>query len=166
MDNLVVNTWQSANGTTYSAPLQMQIVNIPYSAAAGVSLGASVTSLSGYTTSNTSLLYSFTFTPVSASSYIMFWTTMDCDRNNNVNTEHLCVFVDNVCYASGYLYPRVSGAEPHQYNMSGTVTNSATTSRTFSIRCANGGTWTQSIGSWNGNGALIGNTIAIMEYQR
>lgn len=164
MDSLIVNNWKSSSGTLYAAPLQFQYVNIPYSTGSAT-LGYTST-LAGYTTSNTALLYSFTFTPVSTSSYIMWMMAIDCDRSNNTAQEHICMFINGTPYSSSYLYPRNSGNEPYQHIQSGTYTNSSTAAKTFAIQGASGLAWTQYIGKSSGTGNQMSNCILIFEYPR
>ena len=163
MDNLTFTNWKSSAGTLYQAPIQFQYVTIP-SCSGSASLGY-VSALSSYTTSNTASFYSFTFTPYSSSSYIMFMATFDGDRNNNGAQEHYAMFIDGTPYASTYLYPRTSGTESCNYIMSGTYTNSDTNTRTFNIRGANGAGWTQYLGTGS-SGQIQSNNILIFEYPR
>ena len=163
MDTLKVNTWQNASGTLMSMPFKFTSVSIPSSSGAA-SLGY-VSSLAGYTTSNTANLHSFIYTPYSATSNIMWMLTMDADRTGAGSQEHFCVFVDNVCYSNSYLYPRNQGNEPFQYIQSGTFTNSSTANKTFAIRGGSGGGWTQYIGSSPVDNAFA-NTMLIWEYPR
>jgi hypothetical protein len=163
MDILKVNTWQNASGALMSMPFKFTAVAIP-SSSASASLGY-VSSLAGFTTSNTANLHSFNYTPYSATSNIMWMMTIDCDRNGSGNAEHVCMFVDNVCYSSSYLYPRNSGNEPYQHIQSGTYTNSSTANKTFAIRGASGAGWTQSIGASPNDNALA-NCVLIWEYPR
>jgi hypothetical protein len=164
LEALTVNTWTNTLGVMQVVPLNFQYVTIPYSSGSAT-LGY-ISNLSGYTTSNTALMYSFTYQPVSASSNIFYSMLIDVDRSSNPGQEHLIMFVDNVPYSSSYRYPRNSGNEPQQFNQSGTVINSSLNARTFAIGCANGSGWTQYIGKSISGGNAQANTILIWEFPR
>ena len=161
MDVLKVNSWQNISGSTMQAPLKFEYYDIPYTTASVATTGY-ISSLSGYTTSNTTAMWGFNYSPVSSSSYIMWMLTTDIDRDTNGYQEHLCVFVDNVCYSSSFLYPRTSGNEPCLHHQSGTYTNSNTSTKSIYIRGARGNGGTMYLGKAMNNAQA--RTMLIWEY--
>jgi hypothetical protein len=154
----------NANERVAGVPLKIQQVTVPYSTA---SFSGGYITLPSVNTSNTASLHSFTYTPVSSSSFINIQAFLEGDRSSSGNSEHLFIFVNNVPLASSLTYPRLANNEPWQMRgMACTFTNTSTSAVTINIRCRSGGGWTQTIGSTNGNFNIMTNTIQIIEYQR
>jgi hypothetical protein len=159
------NAWQNTSGTPMGTIINARLVTIPYSTATPSGVG--YTALSNLTTSNTASFYSFTYTPVSSSSYIVWNAFLDVDRAWNSNQEVLAIFVNGSPASSSFRYPRVQGHEPNQHAQSGTYTNSSTSNVTFDVRYMNGAGGTGYLGQANGGGdQTMANNIVIYEVQR
>jgi hypothetical protein len=139
---------------------------IPYSTASVSSTG--YTTLSSITTSNTTSLYTASYTPVSSSSYLVFNCFLGMDRGGGVNQPETCVlFVNGTALASSFRYPRVQGHEPSQYVFTGTYTNSSTSSVSIDIRAKNGSGGPISMGqAYGGGDQTLANNIIVYEVQR
>jgi hypothetical protein len=168
MSIIKANQWitsdLNANERVAGVPLKIQQFTVPESSA---SFSGGYITLPSVNTSNTASLHSFTYTPVSSSSYINIQAFLECDRGSSPGPEHLFIFVNGVVMANSFSYPRNSGNEPWQMRgMACTYTNTSTSAVTINIRCRSGSGWTQYIGkSINGSNTMA-NNIQIIEYQR
>ena len=163
MTILKATTWQDKSGGVINAPIKFTQVIVPYSAASGGS-ATYYAPESAYTTGNTYRLYTFNYTPASASSYIMFSGFFDVDRSGTVGQERLCMFVNGTCISLSYMQPRNQGHELQQHPLAGTYTNSSTSTVTFDLRCNDG--WTMYTGGPDSNDMATQSTLHIYEYQR
>ena len=167
MSIIKANGWHSNNPLKpiYGVPLNIQEVQIPYSAATPSSGGYRL--LTDYTTGNTASLYSFTYTPVSSSSVVQWMAFIEGDRSSVNLQESIIFFVNNQPKSISYMYPRNANHEPWQFRcQSGVYINTSTSNITFDIRCSNGGGWTQTLGRSTSNDQILARTVQIIEYQR
>ena len=160
------NTWQNTSGTPMGTIINAQMFTVPYSVTSVSSTG--YTTLSSITTSNTTSMYSTTYTPVSSSSYLVINCFLAMDRGSGVNQPETCVlFVNGTSLASSFRFPRVTGHEPNQYVFTGTYTNSSVSSVSIDIRAKNGGGGSLSVGQAYGCGdQTLANNIIVYEVQR
>jgi hypothetical protein len=170
MTILKANTWQNTSGSAIKTPIRYSTITIPASTVTPSADSNYRASESTYTTSNTTSAYSTTYTPVSNSSSVMFMMFVHCDRSGAGNVESVCLFLNNTCYAVGFLYPRNQGDEGFNYYVSTTFTNSSTSPITVDVRVTNGGGWNMQLarGQWGGGQTAAGglNVIHVFEYQR
>jgi hypothetical protein len=164
MTILKATNWLDKSGNVINAPIRFSSVVVPYSTGSASS-ASYIGPESSYTTSNTTSLYSWTYTPVSSSSYITFIGLLYLDRSSSGSQERLCMFMNNTCMAVSYLYPRAQGHEGYNYQLLGTYTNSSTSAVTFDIRFT--ANWTVTLGGQYGaNDTEVARTVQIFEYQR
>jgi hypothetical protein len=165
MSTLKANAWAGTNGQLLRTPVKLTTVIIPYSTATNNQYTYQPT-LGGWTTSNTTSIYSFNYTPSLTSSYINYMAFIELDRNNSGNQENCVIFINNNPYSVAYNYPRNQGHEVYEQKcQSGQYINTTGSTITFDIRINTN--WSCSIGrAYGGTDEDLARTIQIYEMQR
>lgn len=166
MSAFKANRLLTRDGTVMGTPINIVTYTIPPSSASVVANGY-IANLSGFTTSNTTNLYSFYYTPVSKSSHIVYVAALDVDGNSSAAyNEHLLVFINNVPYSTSYYYRRNSGNEPMSKSQSGVYNNTSGATLSFSIRGTNNNGGAMYLGTAYTGTQSMSNTITIFEVQK
>jgi hypothetical protein len=165
MSYVKANKLINLNGTVRGIPVQVTNVAIPYSAAGLTTTSPSgIFSLSGWTTSNTTLIYSFTYTPVKPYSYIYYTAFLNVDGTAVNSYETLHTFINNNCTSLAYHYRRNTGHEPMTKCQSGQYLNTNGSTLTFSIRGASTASQTNAVGqAYSGGDQGMANRYTIYE---
>ncbi len=125
-------------GARLPAGSVLQVVNIVPSPLS-VSVAATGSNYSTLTTVNTTLLFSGSITPSSASSkiFIMFRSSVDCNITNS--EEYVAIFRSSTCLGTSTWYRRVSNEEPQQHVIHWLDSPNTTSSVQYDVRGAHNG---------------------------